>query len=183
MNDTSNPTTNPVPARAARPVPMGPYQTEVEALAAPMPREVRALHDAGRVRSGDPDRLVRNTVLRHLLAACQAAGVEVGDRDRVTLTWLAGWEDVTAQVVIGLITRAHQGGRRHLAAECEAEADRLRAEFYATPAAKREPAAEAEQYRAGLRAAELIVLGDTAVMHVADDARTHLRPHGDDDPR
>ena len=53
MNDTPNPTTNPVPARAARLVPMGPYQTEAEALAAPMPREVRALHDAGRVRSGD----------------------------------------------------------------------------------------------------------------------------------
>ena len=68
----------------------GPYQTETEVLAEAMPREVSALHRAGRVRSGDPDRLVHDTVLRHLIAGCDDAGVELGAVDRRTLEWLVG---------------------------------------------------------------------------------------------
>jgi len=88
----------------------GPYDTELEALVEPMPRELRALRDSGRVRSGDPDRLVMGTVYRHIVEACDAAGVELGEFDRRTLAWLAGWETATAQVVIGLIVRAHASG-------------------------------------------------------------------------
>jgi hypothetical protein len=76
-----------------------------------MPREVAALHNAGRVRSGDPDRLVRDTVLRHLERACADTGVRLGALDRRKLEWLAGWEPTTAQVFIGLIYRAHKAGR------------------------------------------------------------------------
>jgi hypothetical protein len=85
---------------------MGPYDTELQALSEPMPLAVDALHDAGLVRSGDPERLVPNTVLTYLLAACEEAGVEVGAYDRQVLEWLAGWEPAAAQIVIGLITRA-----------------------------------------------------------------------------
>jgi len=85
----------------------GPYNTEAEALAEPMPQAVRMLHASGRVRTGDPDHLVRDTVLRALTDACARAGVPLGDYDRSTLTWLAGWETSAAQVIIDLITRAH----------------------------------------------------------------------------
>ena len=90
---------------------IGPYGNEGEALAAPLYQEVNALHRAGRVRSGDPDRLVMGTVYRHIAEACDAAGVELGAFDRRTLAWLAGWEPSTVQVVIGLIIRAHAAGK------------------------------------------------------------------------
>lgn len=85
----------------------GPYENEREALAAPMPREVRALHDAGMVRSGDPARLGAGTALHHLEAACIESGVVLGAYDRRVLAWLADGETSTTQVVIGLIRRAH----------------------------------------------------------------------------
>jgi hypothetical protein len=88
----------------------GPYETETEAFAAPMPRELRALHDAGQIRSGDPDHLARNTVLRHLEQACAGSGVDLGTFDRRTLVWLAGWDTSSAQVVIGLVRRAYEAG-------------------------------------------------------------------------
>lgn len=163
------------------PDPFGPYRSELDALAEPMPREVTALHGAGRVRSGDPDRLVRDTVLRHLLAACEAAGVEVGAFDRRILDWLAGWETSTCQVLIGLISRAHAGGLAAMADQLEAEADRLRAEYDATPPGGREPAGEAEQYRAGLLRAVHALRG-TAVFTVADGAQERARQQIDDGP-
>lgn len=89
----------------------GPYDTEAQALAEPMPRALSRLHAEDRIRSGDPDRLARNTVLRALLNACADAGVEVGAFDRRTLAWLADTEDSSAQVVIGLISRAYAAGR------------------------------------------------------------------------
>lgn len=95
------------PARGAT---MGPYDTERQALDEPLGQAVRSLHDTGQVRSGDPDRLVRGTVLDHLTDACAAAGVELGDYDRRVLAWLAGGvETAVVQVVIGLITRAAAG--------------------------------------------------------------------------
>lgn len=84
----------------------GPYESESEALAGPLYQEIRALRDSGRIRSGDPDRLVHGTHLRALEAACVEAGVELGAFDRSILTWLAGWEASTVEVIIGLITRA-----------------------------------------------------------------------------
>jgi hypothetical protein len=88
----------------------GPYQSEWQVRDEPMPLEVAALHDAGRVRSGDPDHVVRDVVIRHLVQACAAAGVELGDYDRRVLVWLAGLQPETAQVVIGWIGRAYAAG-------------------------------------------------------------------------
>jgi hypothetical protein len=84
----------------------GPYDTEREALAAPLPCAVAGLHDAGQVRPGDPDRLVRNAQLDALHAACTAAGVTLGAFDERILTWLASWEPATTQVIVGIIHRA-----------------------------------------------------------------------------
>lgn len=89
----------------------GPYDDERQALAEPMPRAVRALHDAGRVQSGDPDRLVRDTICGHLVHACENTGMELGDYDRRVLVWLSRGETSTAQVLIGLISRAYEAGR------------------------------------------------------------------------
>lgn len=89
----------------------GPYQTERQALASPLCQEVRRLHDSGRVRSGDPDRLVRGAVLAALLEELSEAGVELGVYDRRVLEWLAGCEDTVVQVVVGLVRRAYAAGR------------------------------------------------------------------------
>lgn len=91
---------------------LGPYDTEGEALTADLPHEVRALHAAGLVGSGDPHRLVHGAVLRHLVNACTTAGVDLGHYDHRVLNWLATWEPQTAQVLIGLISRAHAAGQQ-----------------------------------------------------------------------
>jgi hypothetical protein len=88
----------------------GPYETEREARLARMPIAVAELHDAGLVDAGDPGRLTRNTVLAHLEAACEAARLDLGAYEHRVLEWLAGGETNTAQVVIGLIRRAHAAG-------------------------------------------------------------------------
>lgn len=92
---------------------MGPYNTLQGIYAEAMPREVRWLHDTNQVRSGDPDRLVRDTILGHMLVACEESGVQLGDQDRRTLSGFAGMEPHTAQVVIGLIRRAYAAGDEH----------------------------------------------------------------------
>lgn len=89
----------------------GPYETEAQTWAEPMPSHLRALHDADRIRSGDPDHVARNAVMLHLETACDESGVELGAYDRRILTWLADGEDSAAQVVIGLIRRAYEEGR------------------------------------------------------------------------
>lgn len=88
----------------------GPYETEHDAAIEPMPRAVSALHRAGRVRTGDPDRIVHGTMLAELLGACADAGIEVGAYDRRILSWAASWETTTAQVFADLIRRAHAAG-------------------------------------------------------------------------
>jgi len=89
----------------------GPYRNETEACVEPMPRAVAELFAAGRVRSGDPEQVVGDTILRHVDAACENAGVELGEFDRRKLSWLADVDTAVVQVVIGLITRAHEAGR------------------------------------------------------------------------
>jgi hypothetical protein len=88
----------------------GPYACEEETLREPMPQAVRYLHDSGRTTSGDPDRLVRGTVERHLLDACADSHVELGEYDRRILAWLSDTDYSSAQVIIGLIRRAHAAG-------------------------------------------------------------------------
>ncbi|MFE3173127.1 hypothetical protein ACFXPA_49120 [Amycolatopsis sp. NPDC059090] len=56
----------------------GPYERETDTYDEPMPRAVHELHVAGRVRSGDPEHLVRDTVMGHLTAACRDAGGRAG---------------------------------------------------------------------------------------------------------
>jgi hypothetical protein len=89
----------------------GPYADETEAAAEPMPRAIRDLHRAGRVRSGDPERIVSTAVMGFVADAMAAAGVELGDYDRRILAGLARGEQAAAQVIIGLITRAYESGR------------------------------------------------------------------------
>ena len=84
----------------------GPYATEADAAREELPRQVAALHAAGVVRSGDPDRIVHDTQLRAMHEACERAGLRLGDYDRRILRWLARWEPTTVQVIIGLILRA-----------------------------------------------------------------------------
>ncbi len=89
----------------------GPYQTETDIYSEPMPTAVSALHDTRQVRPGDPDHLVRDTIMRHVTTACQDAGVELGEYDHRKLAWLAEVDTAAVQVVIGLISRAHESGR------------------------------------------------------------------------
>lgn len=84
----------------------GPYNHPSELRDAPVVAEVRQLHRENRVRSGDPDNLVRDTVLRHLTAACTDSGVQLGALDLSVLRWLADWDTDTVQVIIGIIRRA-----------------------------------------------------------------------------
>lgn len=95
----------------------GPYETEQQTWTEPMPKDLRALHYAGRIRSGDPDHVARDAVLRYLESACAESGVDLGAFDRRILAWLADGEDSTTQVVIGLISRAYAAGREQGRAE------------------------------------------------------------------
>jgi hypothetical protein len=90
----------------------GPYETWDEAAASPLAKEVNAMRDVTRspmpdggvdLPSGDQIRY------RHLEQACKVAGVELGAFDERILRWLAGWENETVQVIIGLISRANGG--------------------------------------------------------------------------
>ena len=88
----------------------GPYACEEETLREPMPQAIRHLHGSGQTTSGDPDRLVRATIERHLLDACADSHVELGGYDLRILAWLSDADYSAAQVVIGLIRRAYASG-------------------------------------------------------------------------
>lgn len=101
------------PAKPPQP-PSGPYQTERETYTSPLSTAVKELHDSGRVRSGDPDHVLRGTTLSHLVAACSDAHLTLGELDMRVLRWLAGGEPHVCEVIIGLIRRAHAAGEdRH----------------------------------------------------------------------
>lgn len=70
----------------------GPYETERQARA-----DVEHVHGEAALR-------------QHLIDACQTAGVTLGAYDLRIISWLAGWEPETVQVVVGLIQRARQSG-------------------------------------------------------------------------
>jgi len=72
--------------------PTGPYETETDAHVA--------------AQNGPAD------LYAALITACGSAGVELGAYDRRVLAWLARWEPVTVQVVVGLIARAYSAGCR-----------------------------------------------------------------------
>lgn len=84
-----------------------------------MPRAVAALHAAGLVRSGDPDRLVYAAQWAALVA-CDEVGVELGAYDERVLSWLARGEAGAVQVIADLIARA---GRSEPQASGAADSD------------------------------------------------------------
>ena len=90
----------------------GPYRYEQDAAAEPMPQAVRALFHTGQIRPGDPERRVQATVLAAIEDACTVASLPLGDHDRRILGWLCRFEPTTAQVIVDLIGRAYQSGRR-----------------------------------------------------------------------
>lgn len=95
---SDQPTTQPEP-----PV-YEPYETERDTFDSPLHRDIRAL---------TPVRGVHELVIRrHLVQASVDAGVDLGKFDGRVLTWLAQGEATTAQVVIGLISRAYAAGRK-----------------------------------------------------------------------
>lgn len=49
--------------------------------------------------------------LSALLDVCEQSGVELGAFDRRILSWLAGFEAETVQVIADLIVRAHEAGK------------------------------------------------------------------------
>ncbi|SOD72902.1 hypothetical protein SAMN05892883_2218 [Jatrophihabitans sp. GAS493] len=78
--------------------PRGPYGTESEVIAATGQRDwpitdSHAEHNAARLQE-----------------AVTAAGVEVGSYDQRILSWLAGYEPQTVEVIAALIARAGQRG-------------------------------------------------------------------------
>jgi|SRR6185369_1559587 len=98
----------------------GPYETEQDAAAAPMPREWARLRYANS----------REVVVHEaLLDACLSAGIKLGAFDRRIVRWLCNWEPATVQVVIGLIRRAaRRDGCTHQRAQVEAYIGRPGAE-------------------------------------------------------
>jgi hypothetical protein len=84
-----------------------PLETEDQARELAAVRAVYAAFDA----DPGPGRMAPHNE-RMLIAACYAAGVELGAYDRRLLAWLAGWEPQTCAVVAGLITRAAAGRGR-----------------------------------------------------------------------
>ncbi|MBG0560705.1 hypothetical protein [Actinoplanes aureus] len=88
----------------------GPYETEQQVHLEPLPVAISELYDAGLIRPGDPEGLLRNTTLAHMVAACEAAGVRRGAHDDRVLERIAGSGPTTAQVLIGLIRRAYAAG-------------------------------------------------------------------------
>lgn len=87
--------------------PLGPFETEQEALGSPA---VRAIYDAMRAAPGSGVMAGRGH--RLLEKACEAADVEVGAYDRRILVWLAGFEPQACAVIAGLIARGgHLAGR------------------------------------------------------------------------
>lgn len=86
---------------------MGPYDTEQQAAAEPMPRKIAALHNAG----NPGPRVTYMAKLEALHAACADAQVDLGRYDWQIVEWLAEWEPTTVQAIIGIISRANRGGQ------------------------------------------------------------------------
>lgn len=83
----------------------GPFNTLQEAETTPA---VRAIYDKVRDPRA-PRGLLRELSSALILEACDAAGVELGDQDRRTISWLGNWEPYQCQVIAGLIRRAAEG--------------------------------------------------------------------------
>lgn len=87
----------------------GPYETETQAHA-----DCRDVYDQAHTQ---PQGAMWRSNEERLLAACKAAGVELGAYDARILSWLAVWEPTTVQVLIGVIDRARAGAELAVAEE------------------------------------------------------------------
>ena len=87
-------------------LPVGPFQTEAEARTHPA---VRAVYEAMRASSGRG--AMHDGGEAMITAACQAAGIEVGEYDARIVRWLAGFEPQACAVVAGLVARAAAAAR------------------------------------------------------------------------
>ena len=81
-------------------VPVGPYASEDEALADPAVTGIYARMRASR------DYRMQDGSAAMILAACEAAGVQLGAYDARIVRGAAGFEPQAAAVIAGLITRA-----------------------------------------------------------------------------
>ncbi|MFG2002276.1 hypothetical protein ACGFNU_24300 [Spirillospora sp. NPDC048911] len=80
---------------------VGPYETAEQAA-----ETVREFYQLSRL---GPRGTLAKCNQERLLAACEAAGVELGDYDQRILAWLTIWEPETVAVIVGLVLRAHAG--------------------------------------------------------------------------
>lgn len=87
----------------------GPYESEADTYREPLPSLVRAIHDAN---LPNPGRQVCDACADALRKACDDTGVDLGGYDASTIDGLANLGPSTVQVIIGLIYRAHETGRR-----------------------------------------------------------------------
>jgi hypothetical protein len=94
--------------------PLGPFETEREALASPA---VRAIY--GAMRASARRGVTAEQGHRMLEEACEAAGVELGAYDHQILLWLAGFEPQACAVIAGLIARARQSAGTITGTEAE----------------------------------------------------------------
>jgi hypothetical protein len=79
----------------------GPFDHGRDAMTHPAVRAVYAAFDAD---PGAGKMTPHNLAMLH--AACDDAGVRLGDYDERILAWLSGWEPATCAVIAGLIRRA-----------------------------------------------------------------------------
>lgn len=83
------------------PADVGPYATAERAA-----ETVREFYRASQF---SPRGTLAKCNRERLLAACESAGVELGEYDRRILDWLAIWEPETIAVIVGLVLRANGG--------------------------------------------------------------------------
>lgn len=86
-------------------VPVGPFETEDQALADPA---VRAIYEQMR-RSRDYR--MQDGSAAMILQACEQAGVSLGAYDARIVRWIAGFEPQAAAALAGIIDRAGLAGR------------------------------------------------------------------------
>jgi hypothetical protein len=92
-------------AAAAVVPPLGPFETELDAIRHPA---VQAIYAA--MRASTRRGVMAEEGRRMLAEACEAAGVELGAYDHRIILWLAGFEPAACAVVAGLIARASRRG-------------------------------------------------------------------------
>lgn len=82
----------------------GPYETAQQAA--------DTISEAYGLSYGLPTGTMGQVSRDRIIAACDAAGVELGAYDRRIVNWLAGWEPETCAAIAGLILRASKANEQ-----------------------------------------------------------------------